>query len=103
MSIELRGYIDTQVSYGKRRVNPLTAEAEYIVKSLRRNLNTALGDEFPQYRQANTRFSDSLTALDQIQDAVGKKVNFESDRSNAAFGTALRKSINKLRVEKFHH
>ena len=86
-------YIDTQVSYGKRRVNPLTAEAEYIVKSLRRNLNTALGDEFPQYRQANTRFSDSLTALDQIQDAVGKKVNFESDRSNAAFGTALRKVL----------
>lgn len=86
-------YMDTQVSYGKRRLNPLTQEAEYIVKSLRRNLNTTLGDEFPQYRQANEGYSESLTALEQIQDAVGKAVNFESDRSNAAFGTALRKVL----------
>ena len=86
-------YIDTQVDYGKRRANPLTQQAERVVKKLRRNLNTALGDEFPQYREANTKFSESLQALEDIQDAVGKKVNFESDRAGEAFGTALRKVL----------
>ena len=86
-------YIDTQVDYGKRRANPLTQQAERVVKKLRRNLNTALGDTFPQYREANTRFSESLQALDDIQEAVGKKVNFESDRAGEAFGTALRKVL----------
>ena len=86
-------YIDTQVDYGKRRANPLTQQAERVVKKLRRNLNTALGDEFPQYREANTRFSESLQALEDIQEAVGKKVNFESDRAGEAFGTALRKVL----------
>ena len=86
-------YIDTQVDYGKRRANPLTQQAERVVKKLRRNLNTALGDEFPQYREANTRFSESLQALEDIQEAVGKKVNFESDRAGEAFGTALRKIL----------
>jgi hypothetical protein len=86
-------YIDTQVDYGKRRANPLTKQAERVVKKLRRNLNTALGDEFPQYREANTKFSESLQALDDIQEAVGKKVNFDSDRAGEAFGTALRKVL----------
>jgi hypothetical protein len=86
-------YIDTQVDYGKRRANPLTQQAERIVKGLRRNLNTALGEKFPQYREANTRFRESLIALEDIQDAVGKKVNFESERAGEAFGTALRKVL----------
>lgn len=86
-------YIDTQVDYGKRRANPLTQQAERVVKKLRRNLNTALGDAFPEYREQNTKFSDALTALDEIQEAVGKKVNFESDRAGEAFGTALRKVL----------
>jgi undecaprenyl pyrophosphate synthase len=71
----------------------LTKQAERVVKKLRRNLNTALGDEFPQYREANTKFSESLQALDDIQEAVGKKVNFDSDRAGEAFGTALRKVL----------
>ena len=82
--------LDTQIEYGKRKANPLTKKAERVVKRLRRNLNMALGDKFPDYRQANTKFSESIGALDQIQDAVGKKVNFESSRANEAFGTALR-------------
>jgi undecaprenyl pyrophosphate synthase len=86
-------YIDTQVDYGKRRANPLTQQAERVVKKLRRNLNTALGDAFPEYREQNTKFSDALTALDEIQEAVGKKVNFDSDRAGEAFGTALRKVL----------
>jgi hypothetical protein len=86
-------YIDTQVDYGKKLANPLTKEAQRVVKKLRRNLNTALGDEFPQYREANTKFSESLQALDDIQEAVGKKVDFDSDRAGEAFGTALRKVL----------
>ena len=34
-----------------------------------------------------------MQALDDIQEAVGKKVNFESDRAGEAFGTALRKVL----------
>lgn len=86
-------WIDTQVSWGKRRANPLTAEAEYALKTLRRNLNKELGIAFPKYRDANTRFSESLTALNELQTAVGKQVDFEGDMASEAFGLAMRKVL----------
>lgn len=89
---DAKRFIDTQVDYGKRNLsNPLTAEAERIVKGLRRNLNQALGERFPVYRAANEKYSDTTTALDDLQDAAGTKIDFTSPSANKQLGTAMRK------------
>jgi len=89
---DAKRFIDTQVNYGKKNVaNPLTAEAERIVKGLRRNLNTTLGDAFPVYRAANQKYSDTISALDDLQKAAGTQINFDSENANKALGVAMRK------------
>jgi len=89
---DAKRFIDTQVNYGKKNVaNPLTAEAERIVKGLRRNLNSTLGDAFPVYRAANQKYADTITALDDLQKAAGTQINFDSENASKALGVAMRK------------
>jgi small nuclear ribonucleoprotein (snRNP)-like protein len=89
---DAKRFIDTQVNYGKKNVaNPLTAEAERIVKGLRRNLNSTLGDAFPVYKAANEKYADTITALDDLQKAAGTQINFDSENANKALGVAMRK------------
>jgi hypothetical protein len=85
-------FIDTQVNYGKKNLaNPLTAQAERILKNLRRNLNQSLGETFPDYRAANEKYADTITALDDLQRAAGTQIDLESPNANKALGTAMRK------------
>jgi hypothetical protein len=85
-------FIDTQVQYGKQPLaNPLTAQAERVVKRLRKNLNSTLGDINPDYKAANARWSDTTDALADIQKAVGTSVNFNDENAAKALGTAARK------------
>lgn len=84
-------FIDTQVSYGKRAANPLSQKTERLVKQLRRDLNEALGARFENYREANTQYSETTNALDQLQKAVGTKIDFDSANADKSLGTAARK------------
>jgi hypothetical protein len=85
-------FIDTQVDFGKRSLaNPLTAQAEKTLKTLRRNLNATLGDSFPNYRAANTKYSETKESLDSLQDAAGTKIDFDAPSANKQLGTAMRK------------
>jgi hypothetical protein len=85
-------FIDTQVDFGKRSLaNPLTAQAERTLKTLRRNLNATLGESFPNYRAANTQYSETKESLDALQDAAGTRIDFDSPSANKQLGTAMRK------------
>ena len=85
-------FIDTQVDYGKRNLaNPLTAQAERTLKTLRRNLNETLGESFPDYKAANTKYSDTISALDDLQKSAGTQINFDSPNAEKALGVAMRK------------
>jgi hypothetical protein len=85
-------FIDTQVDYGKRSLaNPLTAQAERTLKTLRRNLNETLGESFPDYKAANTKYSDTISALDDLQKSAGTQINFDSPNAEKALGVAMRK------------
>jgi hypothetical protein len=89
---DVKRFIDTQVTYGKKNTaNPLTTEAENIVKTLRRNLNQSLGEKFPVYKAANEKYADTITALDDLQRAAGTQIDFDSPNANKALGTAMRK------------
>jgi hypothetical protein len=85
-------FIDTQVDYGKRSLaNPLTAQAERTLKTLRRNLNETIGESFPDYKAANTKYSDTISALDDLQKSAGTQINFDSPNAEKALGVAMRK------------
>lgn len=85
-------FIDTQVDYGKRSLaNPLTAQAERTLKTLRRNLNETLGESFPDYKAANTKYSDTISALNDLQKSAGTQINFDSPNAEKALGVAMRK------------
>lgn len=87
-------FIDTQVDYGKRNnKNPLSRQAENILKGLRRNLNQSLNAQFSDYGAANTKYSETKQALDNMQNAVGSKLDFDSPNASAAFGTASRRLL----------
>jgi len=86
-------FIDTQVQYGKSKANPLTKQAERVVKGLRRDLNTALGEAFPAYKEANTTFSETLGALDELQSAMGKRIDLDSPNADKALGQEMRKLL----------
>ena len=84
--------IDTQVNYGKKNLaNPLTQQAERALKNLRRGLNEALGEQTPVYKAANEKYSDTITALNDLQKAAGTNIDFDSPSANKALGTAMRK------------
>lgn len=84
-------FIDEQVSYGKRKLDkPLSAKTERIVKDLRRNLNQTLKEKFPEYGDANDVYSNTTTALDELQDAVGTRLDFDGENAYKDFGQASR-------------
>ena len=85
-------YIDTQVSYGaKNLANPLTLQAERALKNLRASLNQSLGDSFKDYRYANQKYADTITAIDDLQISAGTQIDFDSQSAAKALGTAMRK------------
>jgi len=87
-------FIDTQVSWGKQSLgNPLTDQAARALKELRTDLNTILGDNFPQYREANQIYSSTKSALDDLQKAAKVKVDLDSKSANEAYGTAMRRVL----------
>jgi hypothetical protein len=94
---DAKRYLDTQINYGKKNLaNPLTAEAENIVKGLRRNLNQTLGEKFPVYKAANEKYSDTIKALDDLQKAAGTQIDFDSENANKALGVAMRKLTSNI-------
>lgn len=88
---KLKRLIDTTVDYGK---NPsgsgITNAGEDAVKKFRSSIDDELDSKFPAYDQANTRYSDSINALNDIQDAAGKRIDLSSTNASSALGTRLR-------------
>lgn len=95
-------FLDAQVSYAKKNIsNPLSAQAERVVKGLRANLNRSLSDLNPDYAAANARYADTKTALDDLQKSVGTKIDLDMPNAAKAIGTAARSltSNNQGRVQ----
>ena len=86
----MKKFIDENVSYGKAGEG-LTGKTERILKSLRRNLDQVLDSNFDGYKKANDSYSETIGAIDSLQDVAGKKVNLMSENSDKAMGTVLRR------------
>lgn len=89
-------FIDENVNFGKR-AQGLGGKTESIAKNLRKGVNDVLGSKFDKYKEANTRFSDTVQALDSLQDVAGKKIDFFGPNAEKATGTVLRGLMNNTK------
>lgn len=87
----MKRYIDEVVTYGKsNQGNPLTGKSVNIIKELRRNLDEILDTNFPEYNQSNLDYAETIDALNNFQDVMGRSLNLESPRAFTGIGTNLR-------------
>jgi len=86
----MKKFIDEQVTYGKASEG-LAGKTENILKGLRRDLDSTLDTNFPEYNRVNTAYSDTVGALDTLQSSVGKKMDLFGDNADRAVGTVLRR------------
>lgn len=82
--------IDETVTFGKS-AEGLSGKTERILKSLRHDINEAIGDKIPEYREANKAYSETIGAIDALQDVAGKKMNLEGANAQKATGVLLRR------------
>lgn len=86
----LKRFIDEIVSYGSVGEG-LRGRTQNILKNLRRNLDTQLDRQFGNYKEVNQVYSDTINAIDNLQDVAGRKMNLTGTNANAAVGTLLRR------------
>lgn len=85
-------YIDELVNWGKSATGNAGA-VEGIAKSLRGELNSTLGDAFPDYRAANQKYSDTLTSLEELGKSAGVKVRPDDPEYARGVGVGLRRVL----------
>lgn len=91
----LKKFIDNNVEYGKNSGGSV-GQAESLMKQLRADLDSALDGKFPQYDKANTAYSETKTALDAFQKAVGKTIKFDAPNLDKALGTSSRRFLSNV-------
>ena len=94
---DFKKFIDENVTFGKQ-AKGLGGKAESIAKKLRSSVNESIGGAYPEYAQANKQFSDTISAIDNLQSASGSKVNLFGPQSDKALGTTLRRLMNNTQA-----
>lgn len=94
---QFKKFIDENVAFGKSATEGLSGKTESVVKSLRKGVNDSISDISDGYREANKRFSDTITALDDLQDVAGRKLDFSGPNADKAAGVLLRSQTNNTK------
>lgn len=92
--------IDNQVSFGKK-LQGLSGSTERVLKNLRRNIDQTLDNQFPEYRQINDIYSETIGALDAMQDVIGKKVDMSTKRGENSIGNRMRGVLSNNQNKEF--
>lgn len=86
----LKRYVDSLVTYGGGDAG-LKGQAKNILKSLRHNIDFALDSTYADYNAVNQVYSDTVRALDEIEDAIGSTgFNLEGPFAEMAAGVKFR-------------
>lgn len=93
---QFKKLIDNLVDFGKSSDKPLTRDIERVAKGLRGNVNESLRDLSNEYRVANTRFSETIGALDDFQAAAGSKIDLASPNADKSLGVLSRRLLSNV-------
>jgi len=94
---QFKKFIDENVSFGKSAAEGLSGKTESVVKSLRKGVNESINNISDPYKDANKIFSDTITALDELQDVAGRKLDFSGPNADKAAGVLLRSQTNNTK------
>lgn len=83
----MKRLIDQKVSFGKSD-SGFSGQIDRNIKSLRKGLNDSISDKFPEYRKANSKYSETVNAINNFQDSIGGKVDLTSKE---ALGVSARR------------
>ena len=86
---KFKQFIDQQVTHGKM-VDGLSGEAERVVKNLRRELDEVLDANFSGYDKANSKYAETINAMDNFRSSVGRTIDLDSPQAITGVGTKLR-------------
>ncbi len=86
----LKKFIDENVTYGKAGEG-LKGKTANILKELRHDINESLRAASPEYKKVNTRYADTIEALNMLKDEAGRKIDIFGDNADKALGTQLRR------------
>lgn len=92
----MKKFIDENVSYSKR-TEGLTGRMETVMKKLRRGIDQRLDQTFPEYDAVNTTYADTRGAIDELQSAVGNKLDLTGPGAEKALGQEMRKLMSNYR------
>jgi hypothetical protein len=86
----MKRFIDENVTYG-RSAEGLGGRTEHMLKEFRAEIDGVLDNKFPSYDKVNSTYSETINALDALQDVAGKKLDLFGPNANKATGTLLRR------------
>ena len=85
----LKKYIDNNVTYGKTS-GGFTGEAESLLKSWRKQIDTALDTQFPKYNTVNTELANRIRPIKDLQKIL-KEDGLDIDLVNLKAGDLMRR------------
>lgn len=86
----LKRIIDSNVTFGKTKTG-LSGDTSRVLKNFRREIDSVLDENFPEYNRVNTTFSETIGAIDALQDVAGRSLNLTGPNADKAVGTLLRR------------
>lgn len=86
----MKKFIDEHVTFGKS-AEGLAGKTEGVLKSLRRDLDSVLDTNFPEYNRVNTDYAETIGALDALQDVAGRKMDLTGPNADKATGQLMRR------------
>lgn len=92
----LKRAIDQTVVYGKSNSKALWPDIENSVKSLRKNLDETLDSKFESYNSANTKYAETIQALDGFQKAAGGKLDLFGEGADKQLGILSRRLLSNV-------
>lgn len=95
---QLKQFISEQIDFNKTNPKPLARRAESALKSLRSKINDRLRAESDDYAQANDVFSETIGAINDFGDVMGRRFDPDSSRVNDLVGQELRKVLSNFGV-----
>lgn len=94
---EFKKFLDEDLFTGKQSEGGVSGKVESVMGKLRKGINESINEVSPEYKEANKRFSDNISVINDIQDVVGKKLDIKGKYADKAFGTALRGFLNNTK------
>lgn len=88
----LKRFIDNKVQFGKQGEG-LPGQAETLAKSLRRNVDQTLDQNFTQYAEANDNYARGIELWDMLKDTAGKNFDPSDKFSQVKAGNVMRRVL----------